>query len=137
MLGRPVSLLGTVVRGQAIGKHMGYPTANLDLHHEARPPTGIYAVRVVHAGRTYPALASIGTRPTFAPASEEVLIEIHLLDFEGNLYGSELEVFFFAKLRDQERLPSTAALIEQIRRDEAAATAALAPEQTGDPPIGS
>lgn len=120
MLGRPVTVLGTVVKGSGLGRSIGYPTANLDLHHEARPPTGIYAVKALHAGNEYPALASIGTRPTFTPDSEEVLIEVHLLDFDGDLYGASLEVQFVTQIREQKRFASQEELVGEIQRDERA-----------------
>jgi len=124
MLGRPVSILGTVVRGDARGRELGFPTANLNLHHELHPPPGVYAGRALVLDRegepsgSYPAVANIGFRPTVeGEAPERPLVEVHLLDFEGDLYGSSLEVFFAAKLRDERRFPSLEALRAAIAAD--------------------
>jgi riboflavin kinase/FMN adenylyltransferase len=120
MLGRPVSVLGTVVPGYAVGRRIGFPTANLDLHHEARPPAGVYLCRAQVQDAAYPALTSIGRRPTFTDGKGEELTEVLLLDFEGELYGQDLEVHFLKKLRDQEKFPGETELRAQVARDVAA-----------------
>ena len=125
MLGRPFSLLATVVAGQGRGRQLGYPTANLDPHNEVRPPRGVYAVRAVLAGAAYDGVANFGVKPTVATASHPV-IEVHLFDAALELYGHELEVFFFRRLRAERRFASTDALRAQIARDAAAARASLA-----------
>lgn len=127
MLGRPVSTFGKVVHGQARGAGLGFPTANLDLHHELHPPVGVYAVRahrmVSNDGReersqTFHAVANIGYRPTIdkQPSTEPVL-EVHLLDFEGDLYGERLELEFEARLRGEKRFGSIDELQTQIASD--------------------
>jgi len=118
MLGRPVTVLGTVVKGDARGRLLGFPTANLDLQHEARPPRGVYAalVSVDDAGR-WLAVVNVGRRPTFHPEADEDLVEAHLLDYAGDLYGKRLEVSFLAKLRDEQKFPGPDALVAQIRAD--------------------
>jgi riboflavin kinase/FMN adenylyltransferase len=125
MLGRPVSVLGTVVGGSHRGRLLGFPTANLDLMGEVRPPVGVYAVRVVLADRTLPGVCNIGLRPTFArgdlPEQRKELLEVHLLDFDADLYGQDLEVQFVARLRGERRFESGEALAEQIGRDVAQA----------------
>jgi len=135
MLGRPVAVYGHVVPGDALGRELGFPTANLDLHHELRPPVGVYACRVRRHGRmvpaisaeVYPAVANIGTRPTVTDHAAEVpRVEVHLLDFEGDLYGDVLEVEFVAFMREEQRFPSLAALKDQIARDVLRARAHLA-----------
>ena len=133
MLGRPVSVLGRVVRGDARGRLLGFPTANLDLQHEARPPRGVYAalVSVLEPGTQEPplharrhlAVVNVGRRPTFHPEAGEDLVEVHLLDFAGDLYDRVLEVSFLAKLRDEQRFPGVEALIAQITADAADARA--------------
>jgi riboflavin kinase/FMN adenylyltransferase len=82
MLGRRVSMLGTVVRGDGRGRDLGYPTANLNLHHEIRPPTGVYATKVLLGSKDLCALTNIGMRPTFKEASQESepLVEVHIID---------------------------------------------------------
>jgi riboflavin kinase/FMN adenylyltransferase len=126
MLGRPVTVLGQVVRGEARGRLLGFPTANLDLHHEARPPRGVYAAAVaIGEGSSPPsertrrrlAVVNVGRRPTFHPEGGEDLVEIHLLDFTGDLYDRTLEVSFLAKLRDERRFSGAAELVAQIGAD--------------------
>jgi riboflavin kinase/FMN adenylyltransferase len=127
MLGRPASLLGTVVAGDHRGRGLGFPTANLDLHHELQPPPGVYATLVRITGQEplelLPAVANLGQRPTFADAGRS--IEVHLLDFDGDLYGRVLEVFFLAKLREERTFEDATQLSTQIRRDCAAARATI------------
>lgn len=134
MLGRPVAVYGEVVPGDKLGRRLGFPTANLDLHHELHPPTGVYAVRarVVRYGReasTGPELlgvANIGFRPTIGGDRPEVpRIEVHLLDFEGDLYGEHLEVEFREHLRPERKFDGLPALQAQIASDVRAARAAL------------
>ena len=129
MLGRPVSVLGVVVGGSQRGRLLGFPTANLDLMGEVRPPVGVYAVRGVLGSRTLAGVCNIGLRPTFAqgdrPEQRKELLEVHLLDFHGDLYGQELEVQFVARLRGERRFENGAALAEQIGRDIAQARTLL------------
>jgi riboflavin kinase/FMN adenylyltransferase len=119
MLGRPVTVLGHVAKGDARGRLLGFPTANLDLQHEARPPRGVYAALVSQEGepRRWLSVVNVGRRPTFHPEAGEDLVEAHLLDFTGDLYGKRLEVSFLAKLRDEQKFPGPDALAAQIRRD--------------------
>jgi riboflavin kinase/FMN adenylyltransferase len=119
MLGRPFSLLGTVVHGDHRGRRLGFPTANLDLHHEVRPPQGIYSSRVVLGGKLYKALTCIGIRPTFETGAHREVVETHLLDFNADLYGKDIEVRFCRWLREERKFPSVDALIEQMNRDKA------------------
>jgi riboflavin kinase/FMN adenylyltransferase len=138
MLGRPVSVLGTVIAGDGRGRELGWPTANLDLHHEVRPPRGVYGCEVDVEGRRHPALCNIGVRPTFAkdgpgpgdPNSWEVRdstehVEVHLLGFRGDLYGRDLEVMFLTRLRDERVFAGRAALLEQLAADRKAFEAFL------------
>lgn len=118
-LGRPFSLLGTVVRGATRGRRVGYPTANLDPHNEVVPPSGVYAVRVRLSDRTFNGVLNIGFRPTFAEPNELVqAVEVHILDFSEPIYGREVEVFFVKKLREEHRFESVSLLRAQIRKDE-------------------
>jgi len=122
MLGRRVSVLGRVVRGSQLGRQIGFPTANLDLHHELHPPPGVYAVRVVHvpAGRArseHLGVCNIGFRPTLGGAATEPLVEVHVLDYSGDLYGERLELQFAGRLRSERRFPDLAALRAQIALD--------------------
>ena len=135
LLGRPYTMRARVRRGAQFGRTLGYPTANLGLARRRTPLAGIFAVRVrsavlpVRGGPEavagWPAVASLGTRPTVNGV--EPLLEVHLFDFEGDLYGAELEVEFVARLREECRFASVELMLEQMHRDAAAARAALAP----------
>ena len=126
MLGRPVSVLGTVVRGDRLGRRLGFPTANLDLHHELHPPVGVYATRArVVAPEPWPAsrpsVTNIGFRPTISgERPERPRVETHLYDEPddlGDLYGSTLEVEFVARLRGERAFDGVEALQAQIGAD--------------------
>ena len=119
MLGRRVSVLGLVVRGNQLGRTIGFPTANLDLHHELHPPPGVYAVLVRRQSETgsRPGVCNIGFRPTVGGAADAPLVEVHLLDFADDLYGERLELAFVARLRHERKFPDLAALQAQIARD--------------------
>jgi riboflavin kinase/FMN adenylyltransferase len=125
LLGRPYRICGRVIGGQRLGRTLGYPTANLRPGRRVCPVHGIFAVRVSGAGAdALPGVASLGTRPTVG--GEELLLEVHLFDFDAELYGRRLEVEFIARLRDEEHFPSMEALAAQMRRDEAQAREILA-----------
>lgn len=119
MLGRAVSVLGTVIRGDGRGRDLGYPTANLNLHHEIRPPTGVYATKVLFGLKEYHALTNIGMRPTFKETSQdtEPLVEVHIIDFDGSLYGENLEVQFLYKVREEIRFRDMEELKLQLEHD--------------------
>ncbi|MDB6065249.1 MAG: Riboflavin biosynthesis protein [Pedosphaera sp.] len=121
MLGRAYSLSGQVVRGDQLGRQLGFPTANLDVTGLALPPHGVYAAHAQIAGHAYRAVVNIGSRPTLKNPAPEVRLEAHLLDFTGDLYGQELELLFIRKLRDEQKFPSLSGLKEQIARDIAGA----------------
>lgn len=123
-LGRYPGALGTVVHGDARGRSLGFPTANLVPEPGALPPPGVYAVEAIVDGRTRPAVANLGTRPTF-PGGGTVVLEVHILDFHGDLYGRELEITFLELLRPERRFADAGELAAQIARDVAAARARL------------
>jgi riboflavin kinase/FMN adenylyltransferase len=113
LLGHPFLLEGTVVEGDARGRELGIPTANVAPEPEVIvPAVGIYA----GTARDRPAAISIGVRPTFEREGE-LLVEAYLLDFEGDLYGEKLRLAFLERLRDEERFDSPEELVEQMRRD--------------------
>jgi riboflavin kinase / FMN adenylyltransferase len=119
-LGRPWSMRGRVQRGQRLGARLGFPTANVPLERRRAPVAGIFAVRVHGAaGVARAGVASLGTRPTIG--GTEALLEAHVFDFDGELYGREIEVEFVARLRDEERFATLEALTAQMERDAAAA----------------
>lgn len=125
LLGRAYGIRGRVARGEQLGRTLGFPTANLRLRRRRTPLAGIFAV-LVHgvAAQPWPAVASLGTRPTVGGV--EPWLETHLFDFEGDLYGREIEVEFVARLRDEAKFDSLEALTAQMQRDAAAARAVLA-----------
>jgi riboflavin kinase/FMN adenylyltransferase len=124
MLGRRYSTGGRVVRGNRLGRTLGFPTANVRMRFGLTPVRGIYAVRVDGGGlERAPGVASVGTRPTVGGI--EPLLEAHVFDFDGDLYARRIEVEFVAKLRDEERFASIEAMIQQMHRDAARARALL------------
>jgi riboflavin kinase/FMN adenylyltransferase len=125
-LGRPYSIRGVVVRGEGRGRGLGFPTANLRVSERDKliPPQGIYAVRGVLKAGTYTGALHLGPRPTFKGSPPA--IELHLLDFDGDIYGEEVRVDFISHLRAIEPFSTVAALVEQIRTDVDAARRAVA-----------
>jgi riboflavin kinase/FMN adenylyltransferase len=118
LLGRPHSLLGTVVRGDGRGRTLGFPTANLDLEGEILPPPGVYQVVATLRGQRYAAVANVGVRPTFPGARPpRPLLEVHVPGVAFDFYGERLEVELVRKIRDEVRFDSREALVAQIRRD--------------------
>ncbi|MCP4273594.1 MAG: bifunctional riboflavin kinase/FAD synthetase [Gammaproteobacteria bacterium] len=119
MLGRRVSVFGTIIKGSGRGKGLGFPTANLNLHHEIRPPSGVYATKAVLDGREYKAITNIGTRPTFEESiqTDEPLVEVHIIGFNESIYGKDLEVQFLYKLREETRFENVDELKLQLERD--------------------
>ena len=115
MLGRPVSVYGTVVRGRGRGKSIGFPTANLDPHHETLPPNGVYAAWGFLNQRKLKGVIHIGKRPTFN--DREKSLEVHFFDFHKNIYGSEVELFFIKRLRAIKKYKNPKALIRAIQND--------------------
>jgi riboflavin kinase / FMN adenylyltransferase len=116
LLGQPYAIGGRVVRGKQLGRTLGFPTANLRFGNKVPALSGIYAT-LVHGvdARPWPSVASFGTRPTVGGI--EPLLESHLFDFDGDLYGRRIEVEFVAKLRDEEKFPDLPALVAQMDRD--------------------
>jgi riboflavin kinase/FMN adenylyltransferase len=117
MLGRPYAICGKVITGDKIGHQLGFPTANLDTTNLVLPPNGVYAACTTVAGKFYRAALNIGVRPTVATGNPERRIEAHLLDFESDLYGQELEIEPGLKLREEQKFSSGAELMAQIERD--------------------
>ncbi len=125
-LGRPYSMTGRVVRGHQLGRQLGFPTANIRTGRRRVPVAGIFAVRVHGVGADpLPGVASLGTRPTVAGGGE-MLLEAHVFDFTGDLYGREIEVEFVSKLREEERFANLDALVVQMNKDASEARRILA-----------
>lgn len=119
LLGRPYRISGRVAHGDRLGHRLGWPTANIRFHRVRPALEGIFTVNVRGLDGTRPGVASVGDRPTID--GRRMLLEVHLLDFRGNIYGRHLEVEFLRRLRDQIRFSSLEALSEQIARDVAVA----------------
>lgn len=135
LLGRRVSVLGTVIKGESRGRILGYPTANIDPHHEVLPKPGVYAVKVLYKEKEYNGICNIGRRPTFTPpflrggnsyakeragfsSQEEPLnIEVHLFNFRKDIYGEDMEIQFIRKIRNEKKFPSPSSLASQLKKD--------------------
>lgn len=123
-LGYDYFLGGTVVRGDGLGKELGFPTANLRIPvDKLMPAVGTYAVRVVHGEKTYGGMANIGYRPTVD--GRDLRTEVHLFDFAALIYGQSLQVHFISRLRDELRFESRAQLVKQLELDRKRALALL------------
>jgi riboflavin kinase/FMN adenylyltransferase len=114
-LGRYFSVGGQVVHGMHRGKQLGFPTANIEPEEELLPKPGVYAVKVKHAGHIYDGACNIGFNPTFN--NGKLAVEIHLLDFHGDLYGHDLRVYFLERIRDEKVFNSVDKLVQSIRAD--------------------
>jgi len=121
MLGRSYAIAGKVIEGDRLGRTLGAPTANIDTAGLVLPPNGVHAVHADVKGRSFRAVANIGIRPTLNNPAPPRRLEVHLLDFNGDLYGSEMEITFAEKLRDERRFESLDALKKQIAADIGAA----------------
>ncbi|MNJ23318.1 Riboflavin biosynthesis protein RibF [compost metagenome] len=122
LLGRPFRISGRVLHGQKLARQLGTPTANIQLKRHRVPLTGVYLVSVELDGKAWPGVANIGVRPTVS-GDGRAHLEVHLLDFAGDLYGRRLTVEFHHKLRDEQRFASLEALKSAIDADIAAARA--------------
>ncbi|MFM8460217.1 MAG: riboflavin biosynthesis protein RibF [Chthoniobacterales bacterium] len=118
-LGRPYSILGPVVPGRGAGKGIGYPTANIDTDGFQLPPDGVYAANVRIGDKPFRGILNLGMRPTVSLDAKRVL-EVHLFDFDGDLYGMDLEVEFVRFVRPEKKFASVDQLRDQIERDIAA-----------------
>jgi riboflavin kinase/FMN adenylyltransferase len=127
LLGRPYRMSGKIVKGDRVGRTLGYPTANVDLRRRQSAVMGIFAVRV-HGleGGPHDAVASVGSRPTFA--GTKPILEVHLFDFDADIYGKYIHVDFIAWLREQEKFDMVEDLVAQMDVDADNARSALAAE---------
>ena len=117
MLGHDYTILGTVVPGERLGKKIGFPTANLSAHSEQFPPNGVYFAQATVDATSYPGLVNLGHRPTVHTDKSERVLEVHLLDFDRDIYGKEVEVRFICYLRPEQKFENLDALVTQIERD--------------------
>jgi riboflavin kinase / FMN adenylyltransferase len=128
LLGRDYTVLGKVVPGKRLGRELGFRTANVAVENEELPPSGVYAVIAAVEGQetTVKGVANLGLRPTVETGATDRALEVHLLDFAAELYGSEMEVTFVKLLRPEQKFAGLEALKAQIARDVQAARSALA-----------
>jgi riboflavin kinase/FMN adenylyltransferase len=132
LLGRDYTVLGRIIHGKHLGKQLGFPTANVAVENEELPPNGVYAVEVEVKtdGQGQPSMArgvaNLGLRPTVESGAVDRSLEVHLLDYEGDLYGGELEISFLQFLREEKKFAGLEELKAQIARDVAAARELLA-----------
>ena len=117
LLSRPVTVLGTVVKGHRRGRDVGFPTANVDPHHEAIPPSGVYAVRVKIGNRLYKGILNRGLRPTFIKGEKEPTIEVHVFGFRKDIYGKDIEIIFVKKIREEKKFKDIDKLRKRIKED--------------------
>jgi len=117
MLGREYTILGTVTRGDSLGKKIGFPTANLSAHSEQFPPNGVYVAEARIDGDLHRGVINLGIRPTVSAGKSERVLEIHLFDFNRDIYDRDVEVRFLKFLRPEKKFENLDALVQQIRRD--------------------
>lgn len=117
MLGREYTILGTVKRGEQLGRKLGFPTANLSAHSEQFPPNGVYVAEAMLDGARFRGVANVGYRPTVATDKPERLVELHLFDLQREIYGENLEVRFISYLRPERKFENVEALTAQIAKD--------------------
>lgn len=136
LLDRPYRMAGRVVHGQARGRLLGFPTANIEIDQPyVIPKVGVYAIRAhivegpdTPPERVYDGVLNVGYRPTFEQPEQELKLEAHLFDFQGDLYGKTLAIHFYAFIREERKFSSMDALVAQIRQDAAQARRQLAAE---------
>jgi riboflavin kinase/FMN adenylyltransferase len=117
LLGRPVSILGRVIKGQGLGRILGYPTANIIPDHEVLPLSGVYTVRIRLIKEIFNGICYIGRKPTFIKTASKTNIEVHIFNLRGDLYGRKIQIEFIKRIRSEKRFSSIYALAHQIKKD--------------------
>ncbi len=125
LLCHPVAVLGTVTKGARLGRRLGFPTANINPHHEVLPLSGVYAVRIIFNQRELKGICYIGTKPTLkvqgrrqeAGGGKEKYVEVYIFNFKKNIYGKYLEIQFVKRIRGERKFASIQALAEQVKKD--------------------
>ncbi|MFD2925568.1 bifunctional riboflavin kinase/FAD synthetase [Halobacillus naozhouensis] len=119
LLGREFNVEGTVVPGDRRGRTIGYPTANItDMEEQYVPKTGVYAVTVGYQGERYYGMANLGVKPTFQPEGSNPALEVHVFDFDDDLYGTRIKVFFHQFIRDEQKFDGVEEVTAQLHTDE-------------------
>jgi riboflavin kinase / FMN adenylyltransferase len=126
-LGYPYTLHGKVIEGQKLGRTIGFPTANIESSdvHKLIPGYGVYAVTAEIDGRRYKGMLNIGSRPTFNLNADQRSIEVNIFEFEEEIYGREVTLKFYSKIRDERKFPGKDALVKQLFQDRQTALEAL------------
>jgi riboflavin kinase/FMN adenylyltransferase len=129
LLSRPVSVLGTVIKGTSLASRLGFPTANINPHHEVLPPSGVYTVSAIFNNKKFKGVSYIGTRPTFSrqggiprryvggKQQKQKHIEVYIFNFKKNIYGKYLEIQFIKKIRNERKFNSPQYLVKQVKKD--------------------
>ena len=117
LLGRRVSILGTVIKGTRLGRLLGFPTANINPHHEVIPASGIYAVEIIFCRKVYDGICYIGSRPTILAKNKSIHVEVHIFNFHKNIYGKTLEIQFVKMIRADQKFSCIRDLTLQIQKD--------------------
>lgn len=117
MMGRPYDVVGTVVEGRKLARQLGFPTANVVVHNEQLPPDGVWALEVRYDGVLYQGIGNLGRRPTVEHEGARRLLEIHLFDFDRDVYGEQLEAEFVSYIREEKKFDSVDELKLQIESD--------------------
>ncbi|MBP9854089.1 MAG: bifunctional riboflavin kinase/FAD synthetase [Candidatus Omnitrophica bacterium] len=125
-LGRFVSLLGKVIKGDGRGKKIGFPTANIMLDDEVLPPLGVYVVLVKLDHQTFKGMANVGHRPSFKDQGSPITLEVHIFDFDKNIYGKNILIEFVEKIREEKKFPNVDSLTSQLSKDAAISKKILA-----------
>ncbi len=118
--GSPYPISGVVIGGEKLGRQLGFPTANIKIGNKYKlvPPNGVYAVKVDYSGETFLGMMNIGKKPTFEKNGKQRFIEVHLLDFDADLYGEYLEIKLYKKIREEKKFDSKEELVAEIEKDE-------------------
>jgi len=117
LLGRPFAIQGKVVHGESLGRKLGFPTANIKRQRQVTPAPGVYVVHVQLNNQMYPAMAYVGRRPSIK-LNAQLNIEVNIFDFNYDIYGEEITIFFHKKIRDEKKFDSRQALVQNINSDE-------------------
>lgn len=117
LLGYPYSITGKVIYGRQVGRTLGVPTANIQLHRYVAPMSGVYAVEMQFSSESYQGVANVGVRPTFEEETLKPILEVHLFDFNRDIYGSRAKVIFRHKIRDEKKFEGLEALKSAISQD--------------------
>lgn len=122
-LGYPFTLFGKVVLGKQVGRKIGFPTANIEASdpHKIIPGYGVYAVQIKVGDRLFSGMLNIGTRPTFNQNADNRSIEVHIFDFEEDIYNQEVTLIFVGKIREEQKFSGVEALVEQLKNDKKSA----------------